>query len=249
MWFTEGSAIGRITTPPAAVTSAATATGQTTATVSGAANGHAQATSFHVEYGPVGGTSAQTAEQSLGTTTSDTPVSVTLSGLTPGTAYQARVVVTNPTGTTAGAFISFTTSSNGPRLTGVEQSHRRWREGKSLPQIAAARRPPVGTTFRFTLNEAARMQFVFEQRLPGRKVKGRCVAPTSKNRAKPSCARLVRRGTLSFTAKAGGNKLRFQGRLSKHKKLPIGRYELVIRATTTAGQVVRATLTFTIVSG
>jgi hypothetical protein len=40
--------------------------------------------------------------------------------------------------------------------------------------------------------------------------------------------------------------VRFQGRLSKHKRLPIGRYALAIAATNAAGQRVTARLTFTV---
>jgi hypothetical protein len=133
-------------------------------------------------------------------------------------------------------------------MTKVSQSQRRWREGKALPHMASVG-APVGTTFRFTLNGSARVLFAFKQRLPGRRVNGRCVASTSSNRSRPACTRLVARGKLSFTVGPGTHKLRFQGRLSKHRRLPVGRYTLVITATNAFGQRTTARLTFKIVAG
>jgi hypothetical protein len=56
----------------------------------------------------------------------------------------------------------------------------------------------------------------------------------------------VVRGALSFTAAAGTHMVRFQGRLSKHKKLKPGRYTLMITATNATARAT-ARLTFTIV--
>jgi hypothetical protein len=135
-----------------------------------------------------------------------------------------------------------------PRFSQVAQSHGRWREGNGLAQIASAHKPPVGTTFRFTLNQSTRVRFAFTQNLPGRKVRGSCVARTSKNLGKPACTRTVTFGAFSFTAGAGAHKVRFQGRISKHNKLKPGRYTLIITATNAAGQQATARLTFTIVT-
>ena len=131
----------------------------------------------------------------------------------------------------------------------VSQSHRRWRGGNGLPHIASVKRPPVGTTFRFTLNGSASVRFAFIQKLPGRRVERRCVAVTVKNESKPKCARTVTRGTLSFSVGAGPHRVRFDGRLSKHKRLAPGRYTLIITATDGAGPPATKRLTFTIVSG
>jgi hypothetical protein len=161
-------------------------------------------------------------------------VSINASGLatyTPASGYSGPDSFTfdatssHGTGAPATATITVSPGSGGPlAITKVSQSHRRWRRGNALPHIASAKRPPVGTTFRFTVNEAASVRFVFTKR--GRK-----------------------RGTLSFNVGAGKHKLRFQGRISKHKRLKPGRYTLTITATNAAGQSASTKLKFTIAKG
>jgi hypothetical protein len=137
-----------------------------------------------------------------------------------------------------------------PTLDKVTQAHRRWREGNKLARFAGAGRPPVGTTFRFTVNQAARITFTFSQPLPGRKVHGKCVARTRANRARPACTRSAARGSLSFNAGAGAHSLSFQGRLSRTRRLKPGTYTVTITAVNSAGQRAAKTLkSFTIVRG
>ncbi len=123
-----------------------------------------------------------------------------------------------------------------PAVTGFSQSAARWRRGRSLPHISSAGGTPVGTTFSFSLNEQATVSFAFTQQVGGRKVKGKCVAQTKKNRRKSACKRTVTRGTLTFTGHTGMNKVSFQGRISHSKKLGLGSYTLVMSATNAAGQ-------------
>jgi streptogramin lyase len=259
IWFTEtgGDKIGRITTPPTASTTGATATGATSATVSGFANGHAQATSFHIEYGPVGAVTTTTAERAAGAPGVTTPVSLGLTGLAPSTSYQARVVVTNPTGSAAGAFVTFTTAPALPAaaipvVSSAHESASKWREGNKAPQISARghgrHHVPLGTTFSFSLNELATVRFEFTRLATGRKVGHKCVAKNHRNAKRKSCARAVGAGTLSFGAHAGVNKVAFQGRIPRSKQLQPGRYTLVITATDSAGQIsAPRNLAFTIV--
>jgi hypothetical protein len=115
------------------------------------------------------------------------------------------------------------------------QSHRSWREGNALARFSR-KRAPLGTTFYFTLNEQATVSFAFTQQVGGRKVKGKCVAQTKKNRRKSACKRTVTRGTLTFTGHTGMNRVSFQGRISHSKKLGLGSYRLVMSATNAAGQ-------------
>ena len=123
-----------------------------------------------------------------------------------------------------------------PTVANAAQSNSTWREGNKLATFSRKKKPPVGTTFSFILNKQARVSFAFTQQVGGRNVKGKCVAQTKKNRRKPSCKRTVTRGTLSFIGHGGTNKVSFQGRISASKKLPLGRYKLVIIATNAAGQ-------------
>jgi hypothetical protein len=133
-------------------------------------------------------------------------------------------------------------------LTNVSQSNLRWRLGNNLARFAAARRSPVGTSFRFTLNKAATVRFAFAQLLPGRSVNGKCVAPTARNRRRKACTRSVSAGSLSSSAGAGRRSLFFQGRLTRTRKLKPGTYTLTITATNAAGQRATKTLrSFTIV--
>jgi hypothetical protein len=109
------------------------------------------------------------------------------------------------------------------------------------------RRAPVGTTFRFTLNEAAAVRFAFTHSLSGRRVGRRCVAQTKKNLGKHRCSRTVTAGSFSFRAGVGRHGVRFQGPLPRSEKLKPGRYTLIITATNASGKTT-ARLRFTIAS-
>jgi hypothetical protein len=92
------------------------------------------------------------------------------------------------------------------------------------------------------------VRFAFAQLLSGRKVNGKCVVQTARNRSHKACTQSVPRGSLSFRAGAGLHRLSFQGRLTRTSKLKPGTYTLTITATNAVGQ--RATKTlrpFTIV--
>jgi hypothetical protein len=137
-----------------------------------------------------------------------------------------------------------------PKLSQVSQSHRKWREGSKPATIARkqkSKRPPVGTSFSFTVNEAARVTLAFTQSNAGRKVKGKCRAPNKPNRKHPSCQRTVTRATLGFSVSAGHHAIKFQGHAGK-KKIPLGAYTLKLTAINATQQHSRtATLKFTIV--
>ncbi len=136
-------------------------------------------------------------------------------------------------------FIAPPTSSTGPTppggggngptaglaVTGFSESAATWRLGGALPHISIAR---VGTTFTFQENEAASVALTFTHVLPGRRSAGRCIAPTHGNRGKPRCTRHLVVGNLGVPGHAGGNTIRFQGRISRTEKLAPGSYTVSV---------------------
>ncbi|MCP5047036.1 MAG: hypothetical protein GY940_07675 [bacterium] len=108
IWLTFS--ISLVGQAPTAVTDAASGLSYTGAALNGTVNANNDSTTVTFEYGTTTsyGT-AITADQSPVTGTSDTMVSKTISGLTPGTTYHYRVVATNSRGTANGADMTFTT--------------------------------------------------------------------------------------------------------------------------------------------
>jgi DNA-binding beta-propeller fold protein YncE len=136
----------------------------------------------------------------------------------------------------------------GPSLTNVVQSHRRWRAGAKLAVISRKRKPPLGTVFSFTLNERATVSFSFSRSVSGRKVAHKCVARNRKNVKRKTCKRTIAAGTLTFTGHQGVERVVFDGRVSKTRKLTPGTYTLTIIARNAVGErSAPAKLTFTIV--
>jgi hypothetical protein len=139
-----------------------------------------------------------------------------------------------------------------PTLSSLRQTHKAWREGTALAQLSSThakgkKKLPVGTTFSFKLDQAARVVFTFTKPAPGRKVGKRCLAQTQKNKRKRRCKRTVIAGALTFAAHAGTNKVRFQGLISRRKKLKPGSYKLLVVASAAGKRSRTGTLSFTIV--
>ena len=227
-------------------TEAATNVGLSTATLHGSVNPGGLATAYRFEYGTSTAytKSVPVPDATVGSDSAVHQLSSAIAGLTPGERYHFRIVATSAGGVSDGPDMTFTTL---PRvvISGVSQSHRRWREGNRLASISR-KQAPVGTTFRFSLNTPAPVSFAFTQPGKGRAVRGKCVAESKRNRRKPKCA--VLRQTLSFSAHARVNSVRFAGRSSRSKKLKPGEYTLVISATTPGFGSTSARLTFKIVT-
>lgn len=135
-----------------------------------------------------------------------------------------------------------------PAVTGFSESATKWRRGHSLPRISSVG-APVGTTFSFSLNEAATATFTFTQSVAGRRAHGRCVAPSHGNAHKPKCKRTVVVGSFGVSGKTGLDKVRFQGRLSSAKTLAPGTYAVSIAVRDAHGlKAISRSLPFTIVS-
>jgi hypothetical protein len=130
------------------------------------------------------------------------------------------------------------------RLSGLSLSPNRFRAASSGASITAKK---TGTTVSFTLNAAATVRFIVQQRLPGRHhghgKTARCVAPTNRNRQAHRCTRTeTLRRSFTHTATSGANRLHFSGRLNGHKLKP-GRYTLVATPTASGrtGRAIKAT--------
>jgi hypothetical protein len=185
-------------------------------------------------------------------------------GLAPGTTTTITVTVRADTegGKANAATVSYAGDPNAandtagftatvvpaPIISAANVSPNTWRLGSVLPKIS--RKPPVGTTISFKLSQAARATLTFAQPATGRKVGKRCKTLTRANRKKAKCTIPNVRGTLTLNGHAGTNKVKFQGRLSRTKRLKPGPYKLTITAADSAGNRSNAKATgFTIVRG
>jgi hypothetical protein len=140
-----------------------------------------------------------------------------------------------------------------PSLGSIKTSHKTFRAGNRTASIAKKHKqpkpPPVGTTFSFKLNTAATLKLSFAEQLKGRSVKRKCVAQTKHNQHDRSCKLSKSDGTITLTGRAGTDKISFQGRVSKHKKLGPGTYTLTITASNSSGKSRGRSVTFTIAKG
>ena len=232
--------------PPTATTDAATGVSETSTTLNGTLGAGGSSTAYF-QYGTTAAYGASTATQSVGTSSSPSPLAAAIGGLAPGTTYHFRLVAENSGGVTYGADQTFTTEARGvvstteSTTTTTTQTQTTSTSKASETSLSPAvqhigsAKTSTGTTFSFSLNEQATVTFTFTQRVSGRKVGGKCVAQTDKNRRKPACRRTVTAGRLTFTGHSGTNKVAFQGRISPAKKLKPGSYTLVIMATNSAG--------------
>jgi len=150
--------------------------------------------------------------------------------------------VVQRTTTTTGTSTTTTTTTTPPTITGLRQARRTWREGT---RSATTARAATGTVFTFDLSAPARVTVTFTGEVAGRRVGGKCVAPTRANRHRPSCTRTVT-GKLSFAGHAGANAVSFEGVLGR-RVLPLGRYTARFTASNAQGSATPGVLTFTIV--
>jgi hypothetical protein len=136
-------------------------------------------------------------------------------------------------------------------LSKIRQTATIWRTGSALARISSTRtrkRPPLGTTFSFSLSQVATVSFTFIEHAPGRRMGTKCVAPTPKNHKRHGCTRTVTAGLLTFKGHAGANGVRFEGVLVTRRKLTPGRYTLRAVAQALGRRSRTRTARFTIVS-
>jgi outer membrane protein assembly factor BamB len=141
----------------------------------------------------------------------------------------------------------------GPRarvaVSRLRESHRIWREGRALARTSRRRhpRPPVGTTFSFSLSGSATVTLRFDRQTIGHRAGHLCLAGSHGKHARRRCRRLIPEGGLTFAGHGAVNRVRFDGRLSARRKLVPGHYELVLTATNASGASVPQAIGFTIV--
>ncbi len=125
-----------------------------------------------------------------------------------------------------------------PSLTRLGLSRKRFRRGRKLPKASA--KAKVGAAIRFRLSEPVTVTLSFERIRAGRKVGRRCRAPRRGLRSRKKCKRYVKvKKTVRVKGKTGRNSVRFQGRLSRARRLKAGRYRLT--ATSRDKQGLRST--------
>ncbi|HEY2603878.1 MAG TPA: hypothetical protein VGI67_20125 [Thermoleophilaceae bacterium] len=127
-----------------------------------------------------------------------------------------------------------------PSVSKLSLSNTTFALGNKLASISKTKkkkRVPVGTTISFTVSEQSKTTFTFARKAHGFRSGKKCVAHRPKGHKKAKgCTRFVKaKPSLVFTTGAGTHKVKFYGRLSKHKKLRPGRYRLTVTSVDTAG--------------
>jgi hypothetical protein len=127
-----------------------------------------------------------------------------------------------------------TPDTTSPVFSKVSISPHRFRAGKHVKSRTRTH-PAIGARLRFTLSEAATVTIRIDARLPGRKLKKRCVRPSRAPHGR-KCKRIHKRGTLTRAGDAGANSVKFTGRLHG-KRLAAGRYRATLKGKDVAGNV------------
>jgi hypothetical protein len=113
------------------------------------------------------------------------------------------------TTTARSASVTISPAATPPAISHFSQSHRRWRESGKRGR----HKPPIGTTFTFTLSASARVTLTFSVRGKRRPL-----------------------GTLTFAGRKGRNRVKFAGHLGKHRRLKPGSYTVTITAAGASGK-------------
>jgi hypothetical protein len=228
--------------PPAAVTGTATALTSASASLTGAVNPDGSSVSdchFVISPAPPGGALVPCAQQ-VGAGGTPVAVSATLTGLTPASAYAVTLLASSAQGSSSGSTVGFVTLARAsgsaglaPAITNVKLSTTRFRRGKHAATIARTRSKgiPTATVIGFGLSGAAPVTLSFEQAEAGVLVGHRCTAVTARNRKGRRCTRYqaVSHG-VTRTARAGANRITFDGVLDGGGSLSPGVYRLSLLA-------------------
>lgn len=139
------------------------------------------------------------------------------------------------------AAVATATVDTPPVISALSVKNRRFAvpppKGKARTATASGARPKLGTAFRYTLTEAARVQFKIERKSVGTKVGGKCKPSKGEGKAKGKRCVTWRKASppLIVKGKAGRNVTPYSGRRRGGKVLAPGSYRARAVATDTAG--------------
>jgi hypothetical protein len=245
--------------PPTALTGAATAVTQTTATLNGTVDTNAwQPTGceFTISPGPAG-ISEFPCVQQLAIGEAPAGVSAIALGLSPGTTYTVALLAATIQGSASGEPTTFTTpatitATSTPTststatatatataklaVTNLKLSPLRFRRGRR-PATVASRKLPIATTISFTLSGTAAVMLTFEAPQRGVLVGHRCTAASKTHHHGRRCTRFVHvPHGVTLSAPAGSDRIAFDGVLSGGGDLPAGTYRLSLTASAAGGR-------------
>jgi hypothetical protein len=152
---------------------------------------------------------------------------------------KAPIVVSRPS---SGSLVA-------PKITGARLSSSRFRVSRRATAISAKAKPPQGTTFHFTLTEAAKLQIAFTRSAAGLRGGRRCLTPSARLRRAHAkrCTRTVTVGTLTRAREqAGADSLAFSGRIGSRPLAP-GAYRAILAASAGGFRSASTTLSLTVV--
>jgi hypothetical protein len=136
------------------------------------------------------------------------------------------------------------------KLTGLSETNAIFapaRASTTLNGQTAKRHRSHGTTFSFSLDQAATVTVQIQRKGVGRRVRHTCKPAGKSLRRKPKCTLYTTATTLKRTGHAGLNKLAFTGRIGG-KALKPGSYQAVFEATNAAGTSRAQAIAFVVVA-
>lgn len=104
----------------------------------------------------------------------------------------------------------------------------------SVFTVPASVRRGRPASFTLTLDQPAMVRFTVTRQAAGRRVKGRCVAPSARNRRSAACRRTVKLGSFAEALEAGRQTATFSGRLGG-RVLARGAYRITAVLRSAAG--------------
>jgi YVTN family beta-propeller protein len=190
-------------------------------------------------------------------------VSAAVTGLAANSEYHFRVSARNQSGNNSGSDHTFRTlplptlnaqlqlpALQAPAISAASVTNRRFRVAKQATAVSAAK-APLGTSFRFTLSAAAKLQITITGSASGLRRGNSCVAPSARLRRAHAkrCTRALTLGTLTRASEpAGLDSVAFSGRIGS-RPLPAGTYGAALSASNAAGHSQPVKLGFVIVRG